>query len=1079
MLNACAGRVVPWLLAAGLLVVLVRCGPEGTTETRVDADADTDTGIPDTMEVVDISAADEISGCPAGLEACVWCQTDPECEGLFDNVGPCEREGCHLELGVCAVLPVEEGAPCTDGDECTGGDSCQMVEGALGCVAGEPLQCDDNNACTGVESCDPLAGCLPGEPPACDDGDPCNGEETCDPADGCIEGPALECDDGDLCNGLESCVEGQGCVDGEALACDDGDPCNGVETCIAEEGCVAGEPQDPSDGNACNGEEACDPVLGLVMGKPLKCDDEDICNGVEVCAPDTGCVDGEALDCGDGNDCTDDLCDPVEGCLHQPNTSGGCCLEDLDCDDGNPCTADACDPDDGSCQLTPQEGACDDGDPCTSDDVCAEGTCVAGETLNACQVLCELNGEVGEEADCVVNLARLSADDSPATAITFKLAYSPENLTPEAVLEYVCPNADSCAELALPPSGGQLLDSGHTLTIEPAFNLATGSVNLSALHITDPDLPITDAWYEAGALQGEPEMLTLRFTLNKNSALVAAHSIEATGAGSAPLAAAVIPGAIVTSNEGCGDSATLCLDKDPCTADQCDANDAVCSYPLQEGACDDGNACTTGDFCDAEGECLPQEPVAEGEPCVGADLCTQTGACDGNGACVYDPSLAVECPPAPTQCTAYYCSPGTGSCTLTPAVAGTACDDGTAATENDACDALGLCAGTPVVCDDSVECTTDTLDPESGGCLFMPDDGACDNGNPCTLNSCDIDAGCTAEPLEGLDCDDGDPCTMGDACVAGKCLGEWNSEQCDCEKDGDCSALDDGDLCTGIYTCQDGECALEPGTVVTCPGYGGGCQVWTCNPETGDCDQAPAEEGTWCDGGSCQEDAMCGAGGECAGAEVNCNDGNPCTTDSCLPGQGCEHTVEEGCVEAYAICEISGTAGETAQCPLQLVRKAPDGGLAVAVDLQMAWDADLLALDGFIDEVCLGGVCLDKAVPQCDEDNTGCVWGTLYPSGHSIVAVAHDLADWVDHGSLLFFNPSAPDAPVSTAEADEEYSVTGDPLLLTAQVTLAVDVPAEDATTIWLSGVNISDQAGVELPFKVEDTSSGRAIVVY
>ena len=1082
MLNAGEGRVMPWVLAAGLLVVLVRCGPESKTESRPGDAAEVlevVADVPDAMETVDAKTVDEVSGCPAGFETCIWCQADPECEGLFENVGPCEQEACDPLLGICVVLAVEEGAPCNDSDECTEGDACKTVEGALACVPGQPVQCGDNNLCNGTEYCHPVDGCMAGEALECVDADPCNGEEGCDPADGCFEGPALDCDDGDPCNGQESCVEGQGCADGEPLVCDDGNLCNGVETCVADEGCVAGEPEDPSDGNACNGEEACDPVLGLVMGKPLECDDGDMCNGVETCVPETGCVDGDALDCDDGNDCTDDLCQPVDGCLHPPNTTGGCCLDDANCDDGNACTLDECNLDDGSCQNAAQDGACDDGDPCTVDDVCAEGACVAGGTLLGCAVLCELAGQVGEETDCVVNLARLAADQSPATAIAFTLAYSPQALTPAAALDYVCPGADSCAELALPPAGGQLPDSGHTLAIDPAFNVATGNINLSVLHITDPNLPITDAYYEAGALLGEPELLTLRFTLNHDSALVVVHSVEAAGAGPVPLAAAVIPGAIVTADAGCGDSATLCLDASPCTADQCDDGNASCSYPVQEGACDDGNACTTGDFCDAEGECLPQSPVAEGEPCVGADLCNQTGACNGNGTCLYAPEMAVECPAAPSQCTAYHCNPGAGTCTLTPATAGTACDDGAAETENDACDAMGVCAGTPVVCDDGVDCTADSFDPEAGDCQFAPDDGACDDANPCTQNLCDAEVGCTSEPLDGLECDGGDPCTIGEACIAGKCLGEWNSAQCDCEKDGDCAPLDDDNLCTGIYTCQDAECALEPGTVVTCPGYGGGCQAWACNPETGDCEEGPAEEGTWCDAGPCQEDPVCDGEGECLGDEVSCDDGNPCTSDTCTPAQGCHHLFEDGCVEAYGICEISGAAGETVECPLQLVRKAPDGGVAVALDFQLAWDADVLAIDGFIDEVCLGEVCLDKAVPACDEDNTGCVWGTLYPSGHSIVAVAQDLADWVDHGTLLFFNPSAPEAPLSAAQADPGGAVTGDPLLLTAAVTLAVDVPADSPTTIWLSEVHVADEAGVELPFKVEDTSAGRTIVVY
>jgi hypothetical protein len=50
---------------------------------------------------------------------------------------------------------------------------------------------------------------------------------------------------------------------------------------------------------------------------------------------------------------------------------GECVGEPLDCDDGNPCTDDACDPAQG-CSSTPNEAPCEDGDPCTSGDGCVE-----------------------------------------------------------------------------------------------------------------------------------------------------------------------------------------------------------------------------------------------------------------------------------------------------------------------------------------------------------------------------------------------------------------------------------------------------------------------------------------------------------------------------------------------------------------------------------------------------------------------------------------------------------------------------------------------------------------------------------
>jgi hypothetical protein len=62
--------------------------------------------------------------------------------------------------------------------------------------------------------------------------------------------------------------------------------------------------------------------------------------------------------CDDANPCTDDLCDPVVGCVHYNNSS-----------------------------------ACNDGNPCTTDDVCHTGTCVGGDAAigcNSCQAVANL-----------------------------------------------------------------------------------------------------------------------------------------------------------------------------------------------------------------------------------------------------------------------------------------------------------------------------------------------------------------------------------------------------------------------------------------------------------------------------------------------------------------------------------------------------------------------------------------------------------------------------------------------------------------------------------------------------------------
>ncbi len=177
--------------------------------------------------------------------------------------------------------------------------------------------------------------------------------------------------------------------------------------------------------------------------------------------------------------------------------------------------------------------------------------------------------------------------------------------------------------------------------------------------------------------------------------------------------------------------------------------------------------------------------------------------------------------------------------------------------------------------------------------VLCVDDASCDDGDPCTDDRCIGTVGCVHEFVDFVECDDGDPCTGADHCIQGKC--EAVALGCDCLLDADCNVLEDGDLCNGTLLCDllslPYRCVVDSQTVVSClepPGENEFCLQAVCEPSSGECAVAPANEGVLCDDGdACVVDSHCLDGVCAGGTELNCNDGNPCTDDICKPSVGC------------------------------------------------------------------------------------------------------------------------------------------------------------------------------------------------
>jgi hypothetical protein len=100
----------------------------------------------------------------------------------------------------------------------------------------------------------------------------------------------------------------------------------------------------------------------------------------------------------------------------------------------------------------------------------------------------------------------------------------------------------------------------------------------------------------------------------------------------------------------------------------------------------------------------------------------------------------------------------------------------------------------------------------------------------------------------------------------------------------------DGNACTTVDTCQAGTCTS--GAPVACGATDPCHQAGVCNPGTGLCQGGSAvPDWTPCNNGDlCTRAEACQAG-VCAGGQPTCEDGDPCTVDSCDPTTGaCQFT---------------------------------------------------------------------------------------------------------------------------------------------------------------------------------------------
>ena len=350
-----------------------------------------------------------------------------------------------------------------------------------------------------------------------------------------------------------------------------------------------------------------------------------------------------------------------------------CCSDDAECDDGNPCTVDTCPGIDSLCAFIPIEGCCTTDEECGDGDPCTQDSCTSaqgGECLNI-WICCESDDDCDDGEDvctedvCVDSFCQFIFTGAPGCCQPLLWEDAFENGQGEWVFSggdashfwhlSTVKSQDGATALHYGDlAGGDYTNDQDGVALSPLIELGVQpglALNLWVWYDTEGswdycrvfvvhDGSETQLAQYIGHDQGFWEELSYSLEDWAGQTIQLKFLFHSDFSGT--YQGVWLDGLSIT--QGCCNADVDCEDDNPCTIDECPGLESMCNNTWIEGCCLDNAGCDDGDPC-TDDMC-----TTEGGVCVHTEICCESDddCDDGDDVCTDDVCVDDFCQFIPT-----------------------------------------------------------------------------------------------------------------------------------------------------------------------------------------------------------------------------------------------------------------------------------------------------------------------------------------------------------------------------------------------------------------------------------------------